>query len=109
MSNTENLIPMMDRTPEERREIASKGGRAKAENQRRKKKIAEVFEEILSRSDWTRDSDFDWDFAEKTKYDLDFDENTTLLTELCYRTIKHALSGDMRATSIVFKYLDPDE
>lgn len=104
-----NLIPIMERSPEERQEIARKGGLAKAENQRRKKKIAEVFEEILSRTDWEKESDFDIDFAEKTKYDIHFEENTPLLTELCYRTIRHALSGDMRATALVFRYLDPDD
>lgn len=104
-----NLIPITDRTPEERQEIARKGGKAKAENQRRKKQIAEVFDEILSRTDWEREAGFDWDFAEKTKYDMSFDKDTPLLTELCYRTVRHALSGDMRATALVFKYLDPEE
>lgn len=99
----------MSRTPEERQEIARKGGKAKAENHRRRKKIGEVFEELLSRTDWERDSSFDWDFAQKTKYDMNFEDDTPLLTELCYRTIRHALNGDMRATSIIFKYLDPDD
>lgn len=105
----DNLIPIMDRTPEERQEIARKGGIAKAENQRRRKRIAEVFDEILSRTDWERESSFDWDFAQKTKYDIEFDNATPLLTELCYRTVRYALNGDMRATALVFKYLDPDE
>lgn len=104
-----NLIPIMDRTPEERRAIASKGGRAKAQNQRRRKAIGEVFEELLSRTDWTRSGGFDFDFAQKTKYDMSFEDNTPLLTELCYRTIRQALNGDMRAVGIVFKYLDPDD
>lgn len=106
---SDNLVPLMSRTPEERKAIASKGGKAKAENQRRRKKIAEVFEELLSRTDWERDGEFDWDFAEKTRYDMSFEDNTPLLTELCYRTIRHALNGDMRATSIIFKYLAPDD
>lgn len=106
---SDNLVPIMSRTPEERQEIARKGGLKKAENQRRKKRIAEVFEELLSRTDWVRDGSYDWDFAQKTKYDMNFEDDTPLLTELCYRTIRHALAGDMRATALVFKYLDPDD
>lgn len=104
-----NLIPIMDRTPEERKAIASKGGKAKALNQRRRKAIGEVFEELLSRTDWVRDGSYDWDFAQKTKYDMDFEDNTPLLTELCYRTIRRALNGDMRATALIFSYLDPED
>lgn len=105
----DNLIPLMDRTPEERQEIARKGGKAKAENQRRRKYIAEVFDEILSRTDWEREGSYDWDFAQKTKYYIEFDNETPLLTELCYRTVRKALNGDMRATALVFSYLDPDD
>ena len=39
----DNLIPITDRTEAERKEIASKGGRAKAENHRRKKEIGMIF------------------------------------------------------------------
>lgn len=106
---SDNLVPLMSRTAEERQEIARKGGLKKAENQRRRKAIGEVFEELLSRTDWTRASGFDFDFAQKTKYDMSFEDDTPLLTELCYRTIRQALNGDMRAVSIVFKYLDPDD
>ena len=102
----DNLIPITDRTDAERREIASKGGRAKAENQRKKKEIGLIFSEILNRTDWVRDSGFDWDFAQKTKYYIDFDEETPLLVELCYRTVRQALNGNIKATAIVFEYLE---
>lgn len=105
----DNLIPITDRTEAERKEIASKGGRAKAENHRRKKEIGMIFSEILSRTDWERTDKFDWDFAQKTDYYMDFDTDTPLLVELCYRTIRQALSGNMRATAIIFEYLDKSD
>ena len=105
----DNLIPITDRTEAERKEIGSKGGRAKAENHRRKKEIGMIFSEILSRTDWEQCDSFDWDFREKTKYHMDFDADTPLLVELCYRTIRQALSGNMRATAIVFEYLDKSD
>lgn len=46
-NNSKNLIPNSERTPEELREIARKGGIASGEARRKKKIYKEVFESIL--------------------------------------------------------------
>jgi len=44
---TENLIPLNRRTPEETKEITSKGGIASGESRRRRKTFKEIFELLL--------------------------------------------------------------
>jgi hypothetical protein len=44
---TENLIPINKRTPEEAKEITSKGGIASGESKRRRKTFKEIFELLL--------------------------------------------------------------
>lgn len=46
--NTDNLIPNSERTPEELREMARKGGIASGEARRRKKTMREQFDLLLS-------------------------------------------------------------
>ena len=41
--NDQNLVPSSERTPEERKEIARKGGKASAAAKRRKKALKEYF------------------------------------------------------------------
>lgn len=48
MSNEKNLIPMADRTPEEVREMARKGGKASGIARRRKKSLREAADLLLS-------------------------------------------------------------
>lgn len=48
MSNTENLIPFNERTEDEHRAIATKGGIKSGESRRQKKAFKELFENILS-------------------------------------------------------------
>lgn len=47
----ENLVPIMDRTPEERREIARKAGIASGEAKRKKKAMREMLEVCLEMTD----------------------------------------------------------
>ncbi len=47
MSNGQNLIPNSERTPEELREITSKGGRASVESRRRKRTMKQIMELLL--------------------------------------------------------------
>lgn len=48
MSNTKNIIPNSERTPEELRRIAAAGGRASGEARRRRKSLREAAELYLS-------------------------------------------------------------
>ena len=48
MSNSENLIPFNERTEDEHRAIATKGGIKSGESRRQKKAFKELFENILS-------------------------------------------------------------
>ena len=46
MDKRDNLISLADRTPEERKAIASKGGKARGEQRRQRKLIRECLQEI---------------------------------------------------------------
>ena len=46
-SATSNIIPNCERTPEERKEIAQKGGKASGEARRKRKTFREVFNALL--------------------------------------------------------------
>lgn len=47
MANADNLIPNSQRTPSELREIASKGGKARAKKMKERKLLKELLEEAL--------------------------------------------------------------
>ena len=44
----EDLISLADRTPEERKEIARKGGKASVEAKREKKLLSEIYAEVIA-------------------------------------------------------------
>ena len=48
-TNPQNLIPQNKRTPEERREVARKGGMASGEARRKMKTFKEVLEQLLAK------------------------------------------------------------
>lgn len=112
----ENLIPLMDRTPEERQEIARKGGKAKAERAKQRKAIADTFNEILSLR-YDENTTNEYKLEHHYGYggvlaDRDFWinlEGQTILTRLCAGIVKEALKGDMRASALIFKYIAPDD
>ncbi len=51
MANEENLVSLADRTTEEQREIARKGGIASGESRRRRKTLKEELLALLSQGD----------------------------------------------------------
>lgn len=102
----ENLIPLMDRTEEERKAIASAGGKAKAEKQKERKLMTETFSNLL---DLTYDSDCYVNFDRFDEKQLSVNlKGHTLRTRLCAKVISKALAGDMRAMETIFKYAEPD-
>ena len=104
----ENLIPLAERTEEERKAIASKGGKAKAEKERQRKVVAETFNAILSLEyDTKRLVAIDHSF---TYGDFQMDlQGQTVLTSVCAKVVAKALKGDMRATETILKYIEPVE
>ena len=101
--NDANLIPITERTEEERREIARLGGLAKAENSRKRKAIAEVFNSLLDRKDYERPGILIVD-----DYYIDI-ENEDLRTRLCAEILYRALNGNLHAAEIVLRYIDSTE
>lgn len=102
----ENLIPLMDRTEEERKEIASKGGRKKAEKQKERKLITETFNNLL---DLNYDDDCYVSFDRFDEKQLSVNlKGHTLRTRLCAKVISKALAGDMRAMETIFRYAEPN-
>lgn len=110
----DNLIPITDRTEEERKEIAAKGGRAKAEKEKRRKIVAETFNNILSLTyDEPTPCEIDhlhlgYRYGFKDLY-LDVDiQGQTVLTRLCAKIVHKAVyEGDMRAAETILRYIEP--
>lgn len=110
----ENLIPLAERSEEERKAIASKGGKAKAEKEKQRKAIAEVFNEILyMENDDTDDYirlDHHFDNINQTSQSFHLNvKGKPLITNLCAYVVKEALDGNIKAIETIFKYIDPVE
>nr|DAO43720.1 MAG TPA: hypothetical protein [Caudoviricetes sp.] len=98
MAGEENLIPLNQRTKEEQREIASKGGKASVEARRRKKTMRENLEILLSMP-LKPGKGADIDNAENMK---DFSkENVTVEQAMLMAQIQKALKGDIYAFEAV--------
>lgn len=103
----DNLIPITDRTEAERKEIASKGGRAKAEKEKQRKIVAETFNAILAleyQGDFYMELDSKWRYG-----DLSINLNgQTLLTSMCANVVREAVyHNNLRATEIILRYIEP--
>lgn len=72
---SDNLISLSDRSPEERSEIAKKGGIASGEAKRKKKALRELFSDFLH----SEINPTDKDTAESLGINLDFGDNKALL------------------------------
>ena len=94
MAGEENLIPLNQRTKEEQREIASKGGKASVEARRRKKTMRENLEILLSlplkggKNDSIEDAEDLQSFS---------NANMTVEQALIMAQIKKAAKGDLDA------------
>jgi hypothetical protein len=108
----DNLIPISERTEEERKEIAAKGGRAKAEKEKKRKEVAETFRTILALE---YDEPCEYHIEQHRGYNGVFDkkdfwielQGQTLLMRLCAGIVKKAMDGDMRASELILRYLEP--
>lgn len=106
----ENLIPLMERTEEERKEIASKGGKAKAENAKKRKVITDTFTAIMNLEieEPARQALYTDRQGNKMYIEL---EGQTLLTYMLADIVYDALNGygdnQRRARQIILDYIEP--
>jgi hypothetical protein len=82
MAKNENLRPFNERTEEEQRAIARKGGRASGEARRKKKQLKEVLEILLSMPSDDGITDDNWE-------------------AICLSMLNEAKSGNARAFEII--------
>lgn len=104
----DNLIPMASRTEQERKAISSKGGKAKAEKERQRKAVAETFNTILSLEydgEYTQEIKDQWGVG-KLEINL---QGQPILTGLCAKVVRDALRGNMKATEIILRYIEPNK
>ncbi len=108
----ENLIPMAERTAEERQEIARKGGKRKAEKAKHRKVVADTFNAILE-LEYDKPTIFKLD-EHYNGFGLDHSELSvdlqghTLMTGLCCEIVRLAVcKGDLRACEIILRYIEP--
>lgn len=83
-TNPQNLIPQNKRTPEERREIARMGGKARGEQKRRQKTFKEVLETLLDKK-----------VTDKNGKEMD------LLTVISAKQVEKASKGDTKAFEVI--------
>lgn len=98
----ENLIPNSARTPNERRENATKAGIASGKARRQKKTVAEYLKK------WA-DSEVIGEKNIKTLRALGLSEEATNRTLLVIPLIKKASSGDTKAMQMVLELLGEDK
>lgn len=109
----ENLIPITERTEEERKAIASKGGKAKAEKEKQRKVVAETFKAILDMEINTPTFiEFEHDYKTGEGMYLNL-EGHSLLTHMCADIVHDAIMGygakQNKAREIILRYIEPLE
>lgn len=103
MSNEKNLIPMAERTPEEVREMARKGGKASGIARRRKKSLREAADLLLSmpvKDKKTQNA--------ITKMGIDPDDADNQMAMLV-GLMKAGQLGDAKAAKLVFDVLGEED
>ncbi len=94
MSGKNNLIPMKDRTPEEQREIARKGGIASGKARRKKRTMREAAQLILNLPATEEQSRILEQYGIPKK-------DHTALTIMMAKAVQMASDGDLRAAEFV--------
>ena len=106
--NEKNLIPNSERTPNERRENASKAGKASGASRRRKRSMQECAKFILSLPTNTK-VDRDTLIAAGVSLENITEEDVTNLLVINAALINSAKSGDVRAIKEVRSIIRDDE
>ena len=102
MPNEKNLIPNSERTPEERREIATAGGKASGVSRRRKRSLKEAADLFLSMPVTDTRT-----FNKMAKAGIDVDDADYQMAVIVGLTIQ-ATKGDAKAAKAVFDLLGED-
>lgn len=102
MSNEHNLIPNSARTPEERREIGRKGGKASGEARRRRKTMREAMKALLEMG--VVDNDI-YNAAAAMGIDI---EEMTYQNAILAAMIREAACGNVQAFNAVRSLIGED-
>lgn len=102
MSNEHNLIPNSARTPEERREIGRKGGKASGEARRRRKTMREAMKALLEMG--VVDNDI-YNAAAAMGIDI---EEMTYQNAILAAMIREAAGGNVQAFNAVRSLIGED-
>lgn len=98
--NNENLIKSSDLTSAERRERASKAGKASVEARKQKKLMRELLTDMLTQPIE------DVDLRATVRRFYRNDENITWEVAITAQLMRRAAKGDMRAIEMVFEQVD---
>ena len=101
MANTENLIPQSERTKEEQREIARKGGIKSGEVRRRKRAMRETLELILSMALSNQEAMELTDIEDIQSFADANGKNITVQDAMILKQVQLALAGSSRSFEIV--------
>lgn len=95
MSKENNLIPLNERTKEEQREIAKKGGIASGKARRKKKLLKEIIDEI-------GESRLNTDEAKDIAKALSINKrDVTYDVAIMFKAVNEALSGNIKAMEFI--------
>lgn len=95
MSKENNLIPLNERTKEEQREIARKGGIASGKARRKKKLLKEIIDEI-------GESRLNTDEAKDIAKALSINKrDVTYDVAIMFKAVNEALSGNIKAMEFI--------
>ena len=98
MAGEENLIPMSERSKEEVREIAARGGKISGESRRRKKAMKETLDILLGlKLKGGKECDID----NVKSWDAMKDKNITVEQAIVVKQIQKALKGDLNAAAFI--------
>jgi len=98
----ENLVPMNRRTPEEKQDIARKGGKKSGESRRRKKKTQELVKAVLAMEVVT--SRKTKNALKKLGYDVDAEGAPSVELLMQIAIANQAMAGDLASARFLYDY-----
>lgn len=96
--NNDNLVNLRDRTPEERKEIAKKGGHISAENRRNRKQLKEALIVVMNLP--VKDND---KLDELNDIGNLHKKNVTVIEKIAINICKRAMDGDEKALNLILE------
>ena len=96
--NNDNLVNLRDRTPEERKEIAKKGGQISAENRRNRKQLKEALIVVMNLP--VKDNE---KLDELNDIGNINKKNVTVIEKIAINLCKRAMDGDEKALNLILE------